>query len=64
VKNPQLQDVIEAGATRPELAGGAVSIEASHRSSSAESDCADSLDVVLDYGIVMEAVRDAVRANP
>jgi hypothetical protein len=64
VKNPQLQGAIEgrdnpAGETAYEPLPVSVASEAAD-----DGDYSDSLDIPLNYGIVMDAVRDAVRANP
>jgi len=65
VKNPQLQGAIE-GRSNPagETAYEAVPVGAAPAESADETGYSDPLDIPLDYGIVMDAVRDAVRANP
>jgi hypothetical protein len=65
VKNPQLQGAIE-GRDNPagENAFEPIPVTAAPlESAEDECDYSDSLDIPLDYGIVMDAVRDAVRAN-
>jgi hypothetical protein len=70
VKNPQLQGAVEgrdnpAGEIAYEpMPVSAAPLESADSADTADSDYADSLDIPLDYGIVMDAVRDAVRANP
>lgn len=65
MKNPQLQGAIE-GRDNPagETAYEPIPLGAAQTDSADEADYADSLDIPLNYGIVMDAVRDAVRANP
>jgi hypothetical protein len=65
VKNPQLQGAIE-GRDNPagETAYEPIPVKSQPRASDDEPGYDDSLDIPLDYGIVMDAVRDAVRANP
>jgi hypothetical protein len=65
VKNPQLQGAIE-GRDNPagETAFEPIPVGAAPAESADEADHVDSLDIPLNYGIVMDAVRDAVRANP
>jgi hypothetical protein len=66
VKNPQLQGAIE-GRDNPagEAAYEPIPIRTTPQSpAQAPGGFDDSLDIPLDYGIVMDAVRDAVRANP
>ncbi|MDR5754245.1 MULTISPECIES: hypothetical protein [unclassified Caballeronia] len=63
MKNPQVQGVNEGGAVRPGEANVEPPVRAMPESSSDDSGYSDSLDIPLDYGIVMDAVRDAVRAN-
>lgn len=63
MKNPQVQGVIERDVSRP---GEAIYEPVPVRTMPEESSdfgYSDSLDIPLDYGIVMDAVRDAVRAN-
>ncbi|KND57871.1 hypothetical protein BVER_05096 [Candidatus Burkholderia verschuerenii] len=64
MKNPQLQGAIE-GRDNPagETAYEPIPARSQSRESDDEPGYADSLDIPLDYGIVMDAVRDAVRAN-
>jgi hypothetical protein len=64
VKNPQLQGAIE-GRDNPagENAYQPLPVDAKPLESAEEPGYSDSLDIPLDYGIVMDAVRDAVRAN-
>jgi hypothetical protein len=64
VKNPQLQGAIE-GRDNPagENAYQPIPVNTRPLESDDESDYGDSLDIPLNYGIVMDAVRDAVRAN-
>jgi hypothetical protein len=65
VKNPQLQGAIE-GRDNP---AGENAIEplpvnvAPLEPTDEHAGYSDALDIPLDYGIVMDAVRDAVRAN-
>ncbi|CAL8476582.1 MULTISPECIES: hypothetical protein [Caballeronia] len=65
MKNPQLQGAIE-GRDNPagETAYEPIPIRAVSKESGDEPGYSDSLDIPLNYGIVMDAVRDAVRANP
>jgi hypothetical protein len=63
VKNPQVQGVNERGTARPGEAIVEPPVRAMPEASSDDSGYSDSLDIPLDYGIVMDAVRDAVRAN-
>jgi hypothetical protein len=64
VKNPQLQGAIE-GRDNPagETAFESIPMRTSPRESADQPGYDDSLDIPLNYGIVMDAVRDAVRAN-
>jgi hypothetical protein len=64
VKNPQLQGAIE-GRDNPagETAYEPIPVSAAPEQSADDGDFSDSLDIPLNYGIVMDAVRDAVRAN-
>ncbi|CDY79774.1 hypothetical protein BGLT_02456 [Caballeronia glathei] len=64
MKNPQVQGVIERGTNRAgEAPYEPAPVRTMPEASSDDSGYCDSLDIPLDYGIVMEAVRDAVRAN-
>jgi hypothetical protein len=65
VKNPQLQGAIE-GRDNPagETAYEPIPVRAVSKEFDDEPGYSDSLDIPLNYGIVMDAVRDAVRANP
>ncbi|GAB5094642.1 hypothetical protein P9250_10935 [Caballeronia sp. LP006] len=65
MKNPQLQGAIE-GRDNPsgETAYESLPVSAAPEESADENGYSDALDIPLDYGIVMDAVRDAVRANP
>ncbi|EKS66830.1 MULTISPECIES: hypothetical protein [Caballeronia] len=65
MKNPQLQGAIE-GRDNPagETAYEPIPVHAVPKESADEPGYSDSLDIPLNYGIVMDAVRDAVRANP
>ncbi|SAL77566.1 hypothetical protein AWB68_05230 [Caballeronia choica] len=61
MKNPQVQGVIERDVSRP---GEAMPVPVrTMPEESSDFGYSDSLDIPLDYGIVMDAVRDAVRAN-
>ncbi|MDR5783297.1 hypothetical protein QCE63_28200 [Caballeronia sp. LZ065] len=64
MKNPQLQGAIE-GRENPAGESGFEPIQARAvpKESAEDSGYSDSLDIPLNYGIVMDAVRDAVRAN-
>ncbi|KMZ12814.1 hypothetical protein BHUM_00055c [Candidatus Burkholderia humilis] len=64
MKNPQLQGAIE-GRDNPagETAYEPIPVSAALESAD-DGDYSDSLDIPLNYGIVMDAVRDAVRAIP
>ncbi|SAL17391.1 hypothetical protein [Caballeronia humi] len=64
MKNPQAQGVIEGGASLPGQPNvEPVPVRAMPEASADDFGYSDSLDIPLDYGIVMDAVRDAVRAN-
>jgi hypothetical protein len=64
VKNPQLQSAIE-GRNNPagETAYEPIPVGAAPAESAEKTGYSDSLDIPLNYGIVMDALRDAVRAN-
>lgn len=64
MKNPQLQGAIE-GRENPAGESGyePIPARAVPKESAEDSGYSDSLDIPLNYGIVMDAVRDAVRAN-
>jgi hypothetical protein len=64
VKNYQAQGVNERGTSRTdEGAFEAIPVRTMPEASHDDSSTVDSLDIPLNYGIVMDAVRDAVRAN-
>jgi hypothetical protein len=62
--NHQAQGVNDRGSNRPdEVIFEASPVRPMPEASHDDSSSIDSLDIPLNYGIVMDAVRDAVRAN-